>query len=373
MNFDDAKADDAIELFFDTINITKGTFKIEQQNTNTDEENDDKLSVDPMLTITNSTFGSDYDLSAYDDKSEDFVFKVLVANLQRDKNCVKKYSDDCNGDDGCFFDYMGQVKITKNRFSFLDTEAITILNAKMLDFSENTIEFNVDYAVNMANIKDLKLSQNRFEFVGKRPALNIAFKESATELEDFGYFPKDFRNPFGGTIQKTFEDDCESSKSKYFSMKEDDIKDVVIMKNWFGNFLHMDTMKLKIDSEYGNDFVMNKFTPNETSSQRPCRCPIPKEDEDAEDEDKLALKVIETQRCLSPKFPPVLGSRIEICKGNYPKSLEEQLDERGNIKPWHLVLAIIVSIILTAVMVFLIVKFCCMSEESKSRSVTPEA
>ena len=374
----DGGSSDAIELSFDTINITKGKFIIEQQNKNIDPKNEDRLAVDPMLSIINSTIGSDIlsidDIS--DVNTDGLEFKITVANLQRDKDCVKKVEndkddekeDDCGNE--CFFDYMGKVTIRQNRFTFLDNEAISILNAKKLEFGGNTVELNMDNALYVTNVKELNISENTFEFVGKPPALHIVYKYSATDLDDFEYLPDGLGNKWRVT---EFEDNCgDSDDADFASMKANQIKDVKIMKNQLGK-LNKDTIKYKIDEKYDKKFAMKTFAAVGTSNRKPCKCPIPKANDDDDINANLTMGALNMQECLSPKYPPVLGNRADICAGKYPKSLSEKLEDSSNIRPWHLVLAVLLTIIITAIMVFVIVRFCCMPEEAKSRSVTPDA
>ena len=325
--------------------------------------------MDPILTIINSTIGAEVDITDLDNPG--LEFKIALANVQRDKNCIKKVVDedkayeDCDKD-GCYFNYMGQVKINKNRFTFLPQEAITILNSKMLEFYGNTVEFNQDNSLYLANAKSLNVSGNRFEFVGKAPALQIVYKEKAIDLGSFDYFPDntDFS-------ENEFEESEDCKLDKYSGMKKDKIGNVKIIKNMFSK-LHEETIKFKIDEDYGKDFAAKKFKAEETSNRKPCKCPIPEVDEDADVNTNLTMMALSLQHCLSPQHPPVLGKRKDICTGIYPRSLEEKLEEaKKGIQPWHLILAILLAIIITAIMVFVIVRFCCMFEEGKSRTVSP--
>jgi hypothetical protein len=365
------KTDDAIELIFDTIKITKGTFIIEQQNSNTDE-NSNQLSVDPTLMILNSTIGSEVDIEEITTNGLDF--KIAVANVQKDKDCLKKQANDDTDDeddcgDFCFFDYMGKVKINQNRFTYLGTEAIAILNAKMFEFYGNTVEFTMDSALHLANVKNLNISENRFQFIGKTPAFQIIYKYSATGLKDFEYFPSNLPN---GMDEDNFEDQCDDEdNAKFASMKADQIDKVNITKNLFGK-LQKETIKYKIDEKYEKEFAVKRFTAEGNSNRKPCKCPIEEIDKDADINVNLTMRALNMQKCLSPLHPPVLGKREDICEGRYPRSAAEKLeDAQKGIKPWHLVLAILLSIIVTAVVVFVIVRFCCMSDEIKSRTVSP--
>ena len=82
--------------------------------------------------ITNSTIGGPFgivdlveaiDNDGYIKETTQFNkvdFKITVANLQRDKNCVAKNDNDDDDDeddcgDDCYFDYMGNIKIAMNR------------------------------------------------------------------------------------------------------------------------------------------------------------------------------------------------------------------------------------------------------------------
>ena len=144
------------------------------------------------------------------------------------------------------------------------------------------------------------------------------------------------------------------------------------MKNQLGK-LNKDTIKYKIDEKYDKKFAMKTFAAVGTSNRKPCKCPIPKANDDDDINANLTMGALNMQECLSPKYPPVLGKRADICAGKYPKSLSEKLEDSSNIRPWHLVLAVLLTIIITAIMVFVVVRFCCMPEEAKSRSVTPDA
>ena len=325
--------------------------------------------MDPILTIINSTIGAEVDITDLDNPG--LEFKIALANVQRDKNCIKKVVDEdeayeyCDKD-GCYFNYMGQVKINKNRFTFLPQEAITILNSKMLEFYGNTVEFNQDNSLYLANAKSLNVSGNRFEFVGKAPAVQIVYKEKAIDLRDFEYLPANTDFSEG-----EFEESEDCKIDKYSGMKKDKIGNVKIVKNMFSK-LHTETIKFKIDEDYGKDFAAKKFKAEENSHRKPCNCPIPEVDEDADVNTNLTMMALSLQYCLSPQHPPVLGKRKDICTGIYPRSLEDKLEEaKKGIQPWHLILAILLSIIITAIMVFVIVRFCCMFEEGKSRTVSP--
>ena len=360
---------------FDTISITKGTFVIEQLNVNTDE-NSNQLSVDPTLMIMNSTFGSEVDIE--DINTNDLDFKITVANLQQDKDCFKKNNNDDDDDDQCdefcFFDYMGKVKISQNRFNYLGTEAIAILNAKTFEFYGNTAEFTWENALHVANIKNLTISENRLEYIGKTPALQIIYKYSATSLDDFEYFPSNLPNEMKTSNYEKFEDQCgDEDNAKFASMKADQIEKVNLSKNMFSK-LQKETIKYKIDEKYDKAFAVKTFTAAENSNRKPCKCPIEKIEENDDDDINvnLTMRAMNMQKCLSPLHPPVLGKRENICAGRYPRSAAEKLeDAKKGIKPWHLILAILLSIIVTAVVVFVIVRFCCMSDENKSRTVSP--
>jgi len=387
---------DAIEFIFDNISISRGTFEFEQQNSNTDDDSTE-YATNPILMITNSTLGSPIEIidlvKAMDDtgivdsdsleENVKFDFKVTVANIQRDKSCEAKEEDDeidCNGQ--CYFDYMGNVRISMNRFSYLNNEAISVLGAKKFEFLSNTASFVVNNALHIANAKNLNISKNRFEMIGKTPVLKIVYEYSAYELNDNDdYFPEGLSRDFE---KDDFVDKCdEKDDENYASMSQSDIESVDITKNFFGKF-QKDTIDFKISDEpedddkdlrYTQEFVVDKFTPKMVSSSDPCKCPIPEPSEDDEYEtsksNNLTMTALMKLECLSPQYPPVIGQREEICKGNY-KTVKQRLEEaKKGIKPWHLILAILLSIMITAIVVFVIVRFCCTPEESKSRSVSP--
>ena len=395
MIFSKDSTKDAIEFIFDNIDLPRGTFDFEQQNSNTDDDSRE-YATNPILMITNSTLGSSAKIvdlvKAMDNKgfvkpndfeeNVKFDFKITVANVQRDKNCVAKEEDDdiddedkC--DDKCYFDYMGNIKINMNRFSYLNKEAISILGAKKFEFFGNTASFVVNNALHVANVKNLNLSENRFEMIGKTPALKIVYEYSAYELNDNdNYFPEGLSRDFD---KDDFVDNCDKKDDKsYASMSQSDIESVDISKNFFGTF-QKDTIDFKIsdeDEKYTRDFIVDKFVPKMVSSREPCKCPIPAANEEDEWEtsksNNLTMMGLMKLECLSPQYPPVMGKREEICKGKYPKPVKERLEEaKKGIKPWHLILAILLSIMITAIVVFVIVRFCCTPEESKSRSVSP--
>ena len=337
-------------------------------------------SMDDGYVKSRDDFGRDTE--DFEEKVK-FDFKITVANVQRDKSCVAKEDDDeIDCGDQCYFDYMGNIKINMNRFSYLNKEAISILGAKKFEFFGNTASFVVNNALHIANVKNLNISENRFEMIGKTPALKIVYEYSAYELSDNeNYFPEFFEdNYFTRDFTKAdFEDNCEDKDEKsYASMSQSDIESVDISKNFFGTF-QKDTIEYKIsdeDEKYTRDFVVDKFAPKMVSSRDPCKCPIPEANEEDEYEKNksnyLTMMGLMKLECLSPQYPPVMGKREEICKGNYPKPVKERLEEaKKGIKPWHLILAILLSIMITAIVVFVIVRFCCTPEESKSRSVSP--
>ena len=66
-----------IELIFENITITKGTFKIEQINSNTDEESKE-YAVGPMLMITNSTIGAPVELIELIEKVDNKLLFELI-------------------------------------------------------------------------------------------------------------------------------------------------------------------------------------------------------------------------------------------------------------------------------------------------------
>lgn len=296
--------------------------------------------------------------------------------------------DTCS--DKCYFDYMGIIKINMNRFSLLAKETITILNAKKFEFFGNTADLVLDNALHVANVKHLNISDNRFEFIGETPALKIVYQYSAYDLEsNSDFFPEDLSRDFDKGLfsdecekKECEEDDCEKEEKKdmedYASMSKSDIEAVNIKKNFFGRF-QKQTIKYVIDdsySFYSRNFVVDKFVPKEISSRTPCQCPIPEpidEDEyEKEMSNNLTMIGLMKQECLSPQYPPVMGKREDICNGKYPKPIKDRLeDAKKGIKPWHLILAILLSIMITAIIVFVIVRFCCTPEESKSRAVSP--
>ena len=349
--------------------------------------------------ITNSTIGAPVSISELDPLELDF--KITIANVQQDKNCLEDddKKDTCN--DQCYFDYMGMVKISMNRFSILNKESITILNAKKFEFFGNTADLVLDNALHVANVKNLNISENRFEFIGETPIMKIVYQYSAYELgSNDDFFPDDFSRDFDKSL---FSDECEKKEcadagddkklsdctteekkdmKDYASMSKSDIEAANIAKNFFGRF-KKETIKYIIDDSYefySKDFVVDKFAPKEISSRTPCQCPIPKPtDDDAYEMEKpekisnhLTMIGLMKEDCLSPQYPPVMGKREDICNGKYPKPIKDRLeDAKKGIKPWHLILAILLSIMITAIVVFVIVRFCCTPEESKSRAVSP--
>ena len=384
-------AEDMIELIFENINIAKGTFKIEQINSNTDEESNE-YAVGPMLMITNSTIGAPVELIDLIENVDsdgyakpDLDFKILVGNAQRDKNCVAKQDDDDeDGDikdcrDDCYFDYMGNIKISMNRFTFLNKEAISVLNGEKFEFFGNTAGLVLNNALHITNIKNLNISENRFEFIGKTPALKIVYEYSAYELKDKDdFFPEDFSS----SAKSDFNEDCgHKDKESFASMSKSDIKAVDISKNFFGRF-KKETINFVIsddDDMYPREFIVDKFAPKEVSSRELCKCPIPNPIEDDDNaygesiSNNLTMIALMKADCLSPQHHmPVMGKREDICMGKYPKPVKDRLEEaKRGIKPWHLILAILLSIMITAITVFVIVRFCCTPEESKSRTVSP--
>ena len=380
-----------IELIFENINIAKGTFKIEQINSNTDEESNE-YAVGPMLMITNSTIGAPVELIDLIENVDsdgyakpDLDFKILVGNAQRDKNCVAKQDDDDeDGDikdcrDDCYFDYMGNIKISMNRFTFLNKEAISVLNGEKFEFFGNTAGLVLNNALHITNIKNLNISENRFEFIGKTPALKIVYEYSAYELKDKDdFFPEDFSS----SAKSDFNEDCgHKDKESFASMSKSDIKAVDISKNFFGRF-KKETINFVIsddDDMYPREFIVDKFAPKEVSSRELCKCPIPNPIEDDDNaygesiSNNLTMIALMKADCLSPQHHmPVMGKREDICMGKYPKPVKDRLEEaKRGIKPWHLILAILLSIMITAITVFVIVRFCCTPEESKSRAVSP--
>ena len=164
-------------------------------------------------------------------------------------------------------------------------------------------------------------------------------------------------------------------------MTQAKINKVEIADNVFSR-LTEDTVQFYIDKKYEKKFVQDNFTPKRTAQRKRCKCPIPKRldetDDDADEDDvhneKLKKKTVKMQRCLRPQFPPALGNRIDICNGRFPKHPDELVREakEGGIRPWHLILAIILTAIITALIVFFIVKLCC-GEKNVSRAVSPTA
>ena len=68
-------------------------------------------------------------------------------------------------------------------------------------------------------------------------------------------------------------------------------------------------------------------------------------------------------RCLSNQSPPLFGDRSKICKGELPKTSEQLVESVERTRTnWiiYLVVAIFVTMFLTIIATFVVVKFFCM-------------
>jgi hypothetical protein len=78
---------------------------------------------------------------------------------------------------------------------------------------------------------------------------------------------------------------------------------------------------------------------------------------------------------LSAQTPPLFGKRSDICGGQNPKTSEElRRDSHMDTKDaWtiYLVVAVFVTMFITAIATFLVVKFCCSGMMEKDGSVSP--
>ncbi len=110
---------------------------------------------------------------------------------------------------------------------------------------------------------------------------------------------------------------------------------------------------------------------SDNGGHKPCNCSNSTVPNDTE-ADKLNKMFHETQLCFSNQKPPLMGKKDDICAGNKPRTHEDLRRETDDtVDRWtvYLVVAIFVTMILTAIVTWLVIKFCCSGE--KDPTVSP--
>ena len=122
-----------------------------------------------------------------------------------------------------------------------------------------------------------------------------------------------------------------------------------------------------VSNDYDESFVIKTFSPVNNGIWKRCNCTAPEKlRNNPRYYESLGRIAVTESKCLSPQKPPLMGTREDTCNGKYPKlpeSDDEKLEKlRRDIRSkWtiYLVVGIFLSLVVTAVITFLLTRFMC--------------
>ena len=300
--------------------------------------------TNPVLRVRNSDFRRfdnfrDMCNADSNDLEADF-FKVEVENIQ-----LAAPTDD--DDDPCNYDYNGVIELVNNRIGVLGK--LEIEGGQMVQMVDNFVDLAGRKAIFVLNAKQLKVENNRFNMINQKPLLSFEY------------------------------DILPVTRCDVPSITASMIKEFKVTENRF-EALTKDVVEFTLDNEFDDSFITKTFKVENSTSRQRCDCSeIDKEDNAR---DKITEMMLTDSKCMSPKDWSLVGMRKDICRGIYPKKVtetEKNEELRSDIaKEWtiYLVIAVIVTFVLTAILAIVATRFLCGGGGGggqKSRSVSPMA
>lgn len=292
----------------------------------------DNATMNPVLRIEGSEFPGV--TSTTGNEIEQDMFILDVENVQ--------FELDNSGDEECNYDYKGRTRLYNNKFGFLRSRNIFMKNGMELMMDGNFFETLHEEAFDIRNMKKTTVMNNHFGYLIREPIFYLLY-----------------------TLR-------ESSSCNRDDLPENKIEPMRFTGNRFDK-LTAKFFDLDIDNDYSSSFVSNKFQMQVSEVSKPCNCTKPSEPElEAE---KIHMELLTESRCLSDQKPPLFGKRADICNGIMPLTHEEikNMAHEETKDAWtiYLVVAVFVTMLLTAIATFAAVKFCCNGD--KDGTVSPRA
>lgn len=267
---------------------------------------------------------------------DDDIFSLEVLNKQKEMDGSREK---------CNYDYKGSIILRRNTFGLLTYENIFVKGAENFHFVENSVDIVNGLAFRIRNAKNIHINGNHFGYPIKGSNMLFYYEE--------------YRRS-----------DCDTDE---LDLPESKVGHVQIKYNRFNrgvsNFFELDK-----DPNYSEDFYANKFKVEGNEMSKRCNCTNADLPSDPTVNEKMAKDFVDTSRCLSYQSPPLFGNRTEICKGEEPKTSEELRIETASIASnWtvYLIVAIFVTMLLTAIATFAIMYFFCSGDKNRSRTVSP--
>ncbi|TRY67657.1 hypothetical protein TCAL_05869 [Tigriopus californicus] len=308
--------EDKIEVLFHHLKLKEGVV-LDLAVTN--REN----AISPILRIEESEFTGPESLSGSLSDFDD-TLKVTVKNEQ----FVVNTSTPTN--EGCEFDYKGEIILKNNRIGLLRKDNLKVIGAMKLDFHDNRVQTFTQDAVIADSVKEFLFRGNTFKFQISQPLLELAYVKSARGC------PKD-------------------------DLPESAIRTIDFSRN---EFSQLTASPFVIDADDYPESLFDKMELVNNTISSPCSCQDKPLSNDAEISDKIYQRLQDKSQCISEiKGEPLIGLRDQICQGNHPLTQEEKeqliRDELSEKWTTYLIIAIVVSLILAVAATVLIMKLCC--------------
>lgn len=308
--------EDKIEVLFHHLKLKQGLV-LDLSVTN--REN----AINPILRIEESEFMGPATLSGTLSDIDD-TFKITVKNEQFVVNTSTINNE------GCEFDYQGEIIVNNNMIGLLRKDNLKVIGAKRLEFQNNHVQTFTKDAVIADSVKEFVFRGNNFKFQISQPLLELAYVKSARSC------PK-------------------------FDLPEDAIRTIDFSKNTFSQ---LTASPFFIDAQDYPESLFDKMELVNNTISSPCSCQENALPNDSDISDKVFKRLQDKSQCVSEaKGEPLIGLRDQICQGNHPLTQEEreQMIRDDLSEKWttYLIIAIVVSLILAVAATVLIMKLCC--------------
>jgi hypothetical protein len=222
-----------------------------------------------------------------------------------------------------------------------------VSGADRFEFEENYIQMTSSYSMAIQNVKNFLMRKNKFGF---------AFSQPMVELE---------------YVERTNDNNCGSDNQ--LDMPQDKVKTINFSGNEISDPKNGGPLRLTLTGDSYNANFVNKVETVNNTVEMPCDCSTTKLNSNPTNEEIIMDKLVKNSKCGAMNQGEfVIGTRTNICKGILPLTMDEREDDiRSDAKKrWtiYLIIAVLVTLFLTAMIVGIAMKMCCVNTE-----VTPRA
>jgi hypothetical protein len=222
-----------------------------------------------------------------------------------------------------------------------------VSGADRYEFEENYVQMTTSYAMSIQNAKNFLTKKNNFGFAFSQPMVDLRY------------------------VERTNDNNCGSDNQ--LDMPQDRVKTIAFTGNEISDPKNGNPLRLTLTgNSYTSNFV-SKFDLVNNTVEMPCDCKTTTVDSNPTNEEVIMDKLLKNSKCGAMNQGEfVIGTRTNICKGILPPTeAEREKEVRKDVKKkWtiYLIIAVLVTLFLTALIVGLAMKMCCVNTE-----VTPRA